>query len=293
MAGKRDLDPGASPQHFFGAEVRRSREAAGMTLAGLGAQWCRVMPQLCRRVEKRQVSSVPLSGSPKHAMRRSRRWAGGLPGSTGASLKWDGPYPQWFEDWVDAEGRAAILRGWEPLLVPGLLQTPEYARALFRAWRTDDDEDKIEQLVTARMDRQRIFDRPGPPSFWAVLDEGVLRRRIGSVKVMHDQLVRLADQGRTSRHQHSRDPGRGWRARGAAGGLRHRRTWPVTRRVSSTSSRRMKGRPAGTPVTVAKIVLTFETLRSEALPRGASRDLILKVAGEYGRDLEEVQLQRR
>ena len=44
---------------------------------------------------------------------------------------------------------------------------------------------------------------------------------------------------------------------------------------------------------MAKISLTFETLRSEALPRGASRDLILKVAGEYGRDLEEVQLQRR
>jgi hypothetical protein len=45
--------------------------------------------------------------------------------------------------------------------VPGLLQTPEYARALFRAWRTDDDEDKVEQLVGARMDRQRIFGRPG------------------------------------------------------------------------------------------------------------------------------------
>jgi hypothetical protein len=47
------------------------------------------------------------------------------------------------------------------------------------------------------------------------------------------------------------------------------------------------------PGTVAKVILTFETLRSEALPRGASRDLILKVAGEYGRDVEEVQLQRR
>jgi hypothetical protein len=44
---------------------------------------------------------------------------------------------------------------------------------------------------------------------------------------------------------------------------------------------------------VAKVSLIFETLRSEALPRGASRDLILKVAGEYGRDVEEVQLQRR
>jgi hypothetical protein len=81
------------------------------------------------------------------------------------------------------------------LLVPGLLQTPEYARALFRAWRTDDDQAKVEQLVLARMDRQRIFDSPKPPSFWPVLDEGVLRRHIGGAKVMHDQLVHLADMG--------------------------------------------------------------------------------------------------
>jgi Domain of unknown function (DUF5753) len=56
-------------------------------------------------------------------------------------------------------------------------------------WRTDDDRDKVEQLVLARMDRQRIFDRPKPPSFWAVLDEGVLRRRIGGAKVVHGQVV--------------------------------------------------------------------------------------------------------
>jgi Domain of unknown function (DUF5753) len=78
---------------------------------------------------------------------------------------------------------------------PGILQTAEYARALFRAWRTDDDEDKVEQLVCARMDRQRIFDRPNRPAFWAVLDESLLRRRISGAKVMHDQLVHLADMG--------------------------------------------------------------------------------------------------
>jgi hypothetical protein len=54
-----------------------------------------------------------------------------------------------------------------------------------------------------------------------------------------------------------------------------------------------EGQTTRDPVTVAKMILTFETLRSEALPRGASRDLILKVADEHGRDLEEVQLQRR
>ena len=52
---------------------------------------------------------------------------------------------------------------------------------------------EVENLVTARIDRQRIFGRPKPPSFWAVIDEGVLRRRIGSAKVMQDQLVHLAE----------------------------------------------------------------------------------------------------
>ena len=54
-----------------------------------------------------------------------------------------------------------------------------------------------------------------------------------------------------------------------------------------------EGQTSRDPAAVAKVILTFETLRSEALPRGASRDLILKVAGEHGRDVEEVQLQRR
>jgi hypothetical protein len=209
-----------------------------------------------------------------------------------ASLKWDGPYPRWFEDWVDAEGRASVLRGWEPLLVPGLLQTPEYARVLFRAWRTDDDEDKVEQLVIARMNRQRIFDRPGPPSLWAVLDEGVLRRRVGGAKVMHDQLVHLADMGERANIKVHVIPAEAGAHVGLLGafaiaGLAGDAPGIVYFETPD------EGQTTRDPVTVAKMILKFETLRSEALPRGASRDLILKVAGEHGRDLEEVQLQRR
>ena len=209
-----------------------------------------------------------------------------------ASLKWDGPYPRWFEDWVDAEGRAAVIRWWEPLLVPGLLQTPEYARALFRAWRTDDDEDEVEQLVAARLDRQRIFGRPKPPAFWAVLDEGVLRRRIGGAKVMADQLVHLADMGgRPSIKVHviPAEAGAHMGLLGAFAIAGFAGDAPGIVYFESPD----EGQTTRDPGTVAKVTLTFETLRSEALPRGASRDLILKVAGEYGRDVEEVQLQRR
>lgn len=156
MPGKRDLDPEMSPLHFFGAEVGRAREAAAMTLADLGA----MVPcdaSTVSRIESGQLSPAErFARACDEAFPQMGGWFGRF---YRASLRWDGAYPRWFEDWVDAEGRAAVIRWWEPLLVPGLLQTPEYARALFRAWRTDDDQDKVEQLVLARIERQRIFDR--------------------------------------------------------------------------------------------------------------------------------------
>ncbi|MGH3186354.1 MAG: helix-turn-helix domain-containing protein [Streptosporangiaceae bacterium] len=289
MPGKRDLDPGASPLHFFGAEVRRAREAAGMTLAELGAR----VP--CDASTVSRIESGLLSPAERcaeacdEAFPQMGGWFGRF---YRASLKWDGPYPRWFEDWVDAEGRATVLRYWAPLLVPGILQTAEYARALFRAWRTDDDEDKVEQLVLARMDRQRIFDRLNPPAFWAAIDEGVLRRRIGGAKVMHDQLVHLADMGERASikiHVIPAEAGAHVGLLGAFAIAGFAGDAPGIVYYESPD----EGQTTRDPATVARIGLMFETLRSEALPRGASRDLILKVAGEYGRNVEEVQLQRR
>jgi transcriptional regulator with XRE-family HTH domain len=289
MPGKRDLDPGASPLHFFGAEVRRARETAGLTLAELGAR----VP--CDASTVSRIESGLLSPAERFAEACDEAFPqmGGWFGRFyRASLKWDGQYPRWFEDWVDAEGRAAVIRWWEPLLVPGLLQTPEYARALFRAWRTDDDADKVEQLVAARMDRQRIFDGPNPPAFWAVIDEGVLRRRIGGAKVMHDQLVHLADTGERATIKIHVIPAEAGAHMGLLGAFAIAGLAGDAPGIVYFESPD-EGQTTRDPGTVAKVSLIFETLRSEALPRGASRDLILKVAGEYGRDVEEVQLQRR
>jgi transcriptional regulator with XRE-family HTH domain len=267
MAGKRDLDPGASPLHFFGAEVRRAREAAGMTLAELGAR----VP--CDASTVSRVESGLLSPTERFAEACDEAFPqmGGWFGRFyRASLKWDGPYPRWFEDWVDAEGRASVLRGWEPLLVPGLLQTPEYARVLFRAWRTDDDEDKVEQLVAARMDRQKIFVRAGAPSFWAVLDEGVLRRRVGGAKVMNGQLLHLADMAERAAikiHVIPAEAGAHVGLLGAFAIADFGGDAPGMVYFETPD----EGQTTRDPVTVAKMILKFETLRSEALPRGASR----------------------
>ena len=100
-------------------------------------------------------------------------------------------YPGWFARWADIEAEATALPSYEPLLVPGLLQTEDYARAILSA-RPGGDDDDLEEQVAARMERQAIVSQPGGPLLWCVLDEGVLHRPVGGGKVMRTQLERLA-----------------------------------------------------------------------------------------------------
>ena len=92
------------------------------------------------------------------------------------SRQWDGPYPRWFADWVDAEARATVIRWWEPLLIPGLLQTEDYAPAVLSTWRRDSA-DEVEAKIAIRLGRQSVL---ASADFRALLDESVLHRRIGA-----------------------------------------------------------------------------------------------------------------
>jgi uncharacterized protein DUF5753 len=104
----------------------------------------------------------------------------------------DGPVPTWFEDWLRAEGEAHTLRIRQPLIIPGLLQTAEYARALFLAAGADDA--KADDLAALRMERQSILDRAEPAHVITVLDESALRKLVGSPAIMYEQLTHLASQ---------------------------------------------------------------------------------------------------
>jgi Domain of unknown function (DUF5753) len=99
--------------------------------------------------------------------------------------------PTWFEDWLRAEGEAHTLRFWQPLIVPGLLQTAEYARALFLGAGAEDT--KADEMVAVRLERQSVLDRADPPHVIAVLDESALHRLIGSPVIMSEQLSHLGD----------------------------------------------------------------------------------------------------
>jgi transcriptional regulator with XRE-family HTH domain len=102
-----------------------------------------------------------------------------------------GTYPSWFARVAELEREAFKIHEWEVRVVPGLLQTAEYARAMMRAGRPTDDDESIERDVTARIDRQEIFTSDSPPIAWFVIDESVLHRSIGGPHVMRQQLERL------------------------------------------------------------------------------------------------------
>jgi transcriptional regulator with XRE-family HTH domain len=117
----------------------------------------------------------------------------------GASKEWwEGhrALPHKFGSYLGLESIATALQAYDTHLVHGLLQTPDYARALLRAVRPELLPHEIDPLVELRMRRQEILTRadPPPPTLWSVMDEAVLRRQIGGRETMHAQLLRLIER---------------------------------------------------------------------------------------------------
>lgn len=102
-------------------------------------------------------------------------------------------YPTWFYPVITFEQRATRIHEWEMRVVPGLLQTPDYARSVIRAGRPRDSDEAVARKVMDRMERQEILNADNPPMLWYVLHEGVVRQQIGGPEVMKKQLTRLAD----------------------------------------------------------------------------------------------------
>jgi uncharacterized protein DUF5753 len=104
--------------------------------------------------------------------------------------------PPWFTSYLGLEQAATLIRSYEPLFVPPLLQTSGYARALLAHSYPSSSAAEIERRVELRRGRQRILREPAACLLWAVLDEGALVRWVGGAQVMHDQLAALADVAR-------------------------------------------------------------------------------------------------
>ena len=270
----RELDPSAGPLQFFGAELRRARTAVGLSQDQLGQR----LGYSGAQVGKVETGERAPAQDFAEACDRAFPDVGGLFGRIHQlARRWDGGYPSWFAEWVDSERNATSLRSWEPLLIPGLLQTTDYARAILAA-DPETTEDQLDELVSARLERQAILDRPSPPTLWVVLDEAVLHRLIGVRKVVYDQLLHLADASCRSNITVQIVPAEIGAHAGLLGGfaIASFDNEPSTVYMESPD----QGQTTQLPSVVRRLARTFDTLRADALPRGASRDLIGKVAEE-------------
>lgn len=181
-----DIPSGSlSPLHGFGFEVRAVRLGRKLTQKHL-AKGSGYSEAYVSRVEKGQL--VP-----------SERFARGCDvvfGTHGVFERLrrrleESDHPLWFVPYVQLEQKAVRILDFSPSLVMGLLQTEDYARAIFRAAHPRAPEEVIEGKVAARLRRKEIFDREEPPALWIVLHEAALRTRVGDAAVMAGQLERL------------------------------------------------------------------------------------------------------
>ncbi|MGW1635922.1 helix-turn-helix domain-containing protein [Streptomyces lavendulae] len=181
MVNIRDLDPSASPLDYYGFELRRLREAANLKQSDLGGiVFC--TGSLIGQIETaRKVPTRDFSERVDAAL-----GTGGL-FSRLVGLVLRSQLPAWFQAYAEMEAKAAYISSFQAQLVYGLLQTPEYARAVLGV-RTEGD---LDAKVAARMERQRIMDRENPPLMWVVLSEAVLHQEIGGREVMRNQLAHL------------------------------------------------------------------------------------------------------
>ncbi|MGH3929288.1 MAG: helix-turn-helix domain-containing protein [Pseudonocardiaceae bacterium] len=99
--------------------------------------------------------------------------------------------PQLWRSLIDFEAKATRVQNYEALVVPGLLQTAEYARAIIQGVAPTMSEAELDNLVAARMARQTVLTRASAPQFFAVVDESALRRPVGAPGVMYRQLQHL------------------------------------------------------------------------------------------------------
>ncbi|HEU5427770.1 MAG TPA: helix-turn-helix transcriptional regulator [Actinocrinis sp.] len=95
---------------------------------------------------------------------------------------------------LDFEAETSAMRFMHNQLVPGLLQTPDYARALIRSCRPEAPAEEVDRLVELRLDRQKLLERADPPQLWVILDEAAIRRPVGGVQAMRSQLNRLLER---------------------------------------------------------------------------------------------------
>ncbi|MEV6977666.1 DUF5753 domain-containing protein [Kitasatospora sp. NPDC093806] len=189
MAKNELLPPGMTPREYYGSELKRLREATDprvsqeklglMTfVSGAYIGLLETAVRVPRLELSMQIDQVLSTGGVLERIHQLMNFS---------------KFPDYFKDTAEHEQRAKAISEYAGHIVPGVLQTPEYARAIFldgAELRTDDE---LDDLVAARMERACHITREDGPELWYILDEAVLRRVVGGNPIMAEQLRHLAD----------------------------------------------------------------------------------------------------
>jgi len=97
----------------------------------------------------------------------------------------------WFQNYLDLEQAAELIRTYEVQFVPGLLQTDAYARAVIMLGHAQARPEEVNMRARLRMERKKVLNLPKPPRLWAVIDEAVLLRPVGGREVLREQIEAL------------------------------------------------------------------------------------------------------
>jgi transcriptional regulator with XRE-family HTH domain len=193
---------------LLGAHLRRLREAQGVSREDAGWE-IRASESKISRMElgrvsfkERDVEDLLTLYGQVDTDERERLLALARQANTpGWWHRYGDVLPNWFQSYLGLEAAASLIRTYEVQFVPGLLQTADYARSVVLLGHGRAKAEEIDRRVDLRMRRQKILDRPDPVQLWAVIDEAVLRRPVGSRATMRGQIQALIDATqRTSVH---------------------------------------------------------------------------------------------
>lgn len=182
-----ELTPERSARHLFGAKLRTNRESRGWSLEALSSHVTVSRAHLAR-IEKAEHMPPPELPARLDDLFR----AGGIFTELYALCRKEA-HPDKYRRRMDLESQAVLIREYTPQVVPGLLQTEDYARAQFKMHNPKASEEDVEELWTLRQSRQGLLLGDPRPDYAVILDEAVLRRAYGGPRTMREQLSALVD----------------------------------------------------------------------------------------------------
>ncbi|MFJ5884145.1 helix-turn-helix transcriptional regulator [Kitasatospora cineracea] len=276
MVSGKNLDPASSPSAFYGAEVRRLREEKGLSQSALGELvFCSgaYLGQIEVAVRKPQAD---LSKRLDAALETGGYFARLYPMVARTR------HAAHFARAAELEALAEAISEYAPTLVPGLLQTADYARAVIRTGQPFAPASEVNNKVAARLERARILANPAAPRLWLILHEAVLRTPVGSGLVMAEQLrhlTALAGTGKLLLQVMPFSAGAHSMAAGSVILMTFAEDPPVAY-VEGPHS----GQLLDDPAIVARCQRSYDVARAVALSPAASLALIESAAEEYAHE---------